>query len=543
MAREGGIIEAGLKATLNSADAVNALLDKLADSDPAAKLSISRTNNFYSYVSNHQAKPQAEFGMVKTFKLDVHGAGVAIASFDNSWRASGENSGDRQNFLMGERNVDFAIDQVVGSDFAIALFHHPLTWLADFETAAVGPRLQKEFDILAFGHMHTAEPEIRKTVSGTAVLCQSGSVFSGRSYFNGYQILEVDTDICQVRVILRAYFDGPTPHFSSAENVIIGGEISLDYAQTRGKTDPSLEKYLRAVRPSIRQLALDQFNISDIGAEICVDPHTAFICPPIYLKQESSAGNASPSEDLDNDADELDATDKQQKGQEVSLDSLLDRTESLLITGGRELGKTSLAHFIALKVADVECDKPRIPLIVDYRNFSGNLYSLKRQAAAYLGIHGPGLKVEDALTEGNILVILDNYSGQNSVAKVNLQKFVSTYPKVRWVLLADSRMGGTNKAVENNDLIDEFIVAKIDKLPRKSIRELTRRWCERTGEDHEKTFSTVMGHINTSDLPRTGYIVTLLLWAIRQGNKLEWVNEAVLIMNMVDYLLGKANFQ
>ena len=104
-------------------------------------------------------------------------------------------------------------------------------------------------------------------------------------------------------------------------------------------------------------------------------------------------------------------------------------------------------------------------------------------------------------------------------------------------------MGGTNKAVENNDLIDEFIVAKIDALPRKSIRELTRRWCERTGEDHEKTFSTVMGHINTSDLPRTGYIVTLLLWAIRQGNKLEWVNEAVLIMNMVDYLLGKANFQ
>ena len=52
-----------------------------------------------------------------------------------------------------------------------------------------------------------------------------------------------------------------------------------------------------------------------------------------------------------------------------------------------------------------------------------------------------------------------------------------------------------------------------------------------------------MGHINNSDLPRTGYIVTLLLWAIRQGEKLERINESVLIMNMVDYLLGKANFQ
>ena len=66
---------------------------------------------------------------------------------------------------------------------------------------------------------------------------------------------------------------------------------------------------------------------------------------------------------------------------------------------------------------------------------------------------------------------------------------------------------------------------------------------DRTGEDQEKTFSTVMKHITASDLPRTGYIVTLLLWAIRQGNKLERINEAALIMNMVDFLLGKANFQ
>lgn len=542
-ARDDEIIEAGLKAKLSSADAVNSFIEKLVNGDMSAKLAMSRTANFLNYSSGNQAKPVTEFGTVKVFKAVANGAVVGIASFDNSWRASGEHAGDRQGLLMGERNVDFAIDQMANVDLAIAMFHHPLTWLADFESAAVGPRLQKGFDLLIFGHMHTSEPEIRKTVSGTAVLCQSGSVYAGRNYFNGYQILEVDTDVCQVRMLLRSYFDGPTPHFSSAENIVIGGEVTLDYAQSRGKTDPEIEKYLRAVRPSVRQLALDQFNISDIGAEICVDPHTAFICPPIFLKQDGAIDNSDNQLENAEGGGDPEVHGVRQKGMEVSIDNLLDRKENFLITGGREIGKTSLAHFIAVKVADGECDKPRIPLIIDYRTFGGNLYSIKRQAAGYLGVHGTGIDIEKALNAGNVLLILDNYSGQNSTAKANLQKLASSYPETRWILLADARMGGTNRAVDGNDLINGFVVAKIETLPRKSIRELTRRWCERTGADKEKTFSTVMGHINSSDLPRTGYIVTLLLWAIRQGDKLERINEAVLIMNMVDYLLGKADFQ
>ncbi len=221
--RDEVIIEAGMKLKLNSADAVNSFMDKLEAADMTSRLAVARTENYYSYVSDRVVHPAHERCMTKVFKVDVKGAQVGIACFDNSWRASGENNGDRQNLLMGERNVDFAIDQMSGVDLAIALYHHPLTWLSDFESAVVGPRLQKGFDILAFGHMHAAEPEVRRTVSGTAVLCQSGAVFSGRDYFNGYQILEVDTDICQIKVFLRAYFDGPTPHFSSAENVVVGG--------------------------------------------------------------------------------------------------------------------------------------------------------------------------------------------------------------------------------------------------------------------------------------------------------------------------------
>ncbi len=144
---------------------------------------------------------------------------------------------------------------------------------------------------------------------------------------------------------------------------------------------------------------------------------------------------------------------------------------------------------------------------------------------------------------GEVMVVIDNYSGLDRKKKESFETLISDYPDTRWIVLADKRFGATNPNTEDNDLISGFKVAYIDALPRKSIRELTRRWCEKTGSDDEQTFTTIMSQIRGSDLPRTGYIVTLLLWALHKNRQMERINEAVLIMNMSDYLLGKADFR
>jgi hypothetical protein len=52
-----------------------------------------------------------------------------------------------------------------------------------------------------------------------------------------------------------------------------------------------------------------------------------------------------------------------------------------------------------------------------------------------------------------------------------------------------------------------------------------------------------MNQLQRDSLPRTGYIVTLLLWAVYQERRFERINEAVLLNNVIDFLLGKADFQ
>ena len=539
--READFIEQGLKLSLNSVDAVNEHLRRLDANDVNVKLAMDRMTNFEDYYHQTYKSADTTSGTVKIYKTEINGTSVGVASFDNSWRATGEAGGvDRNHLLLGERNVDFAVEQLADVDLAIGIFHHPGSWLAEFDAASVLPRLTEGFDLLAYGHVHATEPEIKTTVNGNALMSQSGSLHAGRDYYNGYQIIEIDTEICRADYRLRTYFDKPSRRFGPAENIVAEGKVFFEYRPTRGSFNPYIERALREIRPEVRRLALDQLNISDLGAEFRSDPHDAFICPPIFASDHEDHETVDLSEEGDVSKEEsLDHASRE----ELTLSGILESDKNYLLVGAREVGKTSLAHYASVLVSEGQTDKPRIPIIVDYRKFKGNLYSLKRLAAAYLGTLKCGFDFEDALTNGSVVMIVDNYSGLDHSKKKALQGLISSSPNAKWLVLSDSRFGALSKETEGNDILDGVAIAKISTLPRRSIRTIVKRWCDRTGASDEDTFTTVMDHIRDSDLPRTGYIVTLLLWALQQNNKLDRINESVLIMNMVDYLIGKVDFR
>ncbi len=538
--RNADFIEQGLKSSLNSVDAVNAHLRRLDEKDSTAILSMDRMANFNDYHDRTCKSANTTSGTVKIFKTTINDTLVGVASFDNSWRSTGESGGvDRNHLLLGERSVDFAVEELADVDLAIGIFHHPGSWLAEFDAASVLPRLTEGFDLLAFGHVHATEPEIKTTVNGNALMSQSGSLYAGRGYYNGYQIIEIDTEICKADYRLRTFFDRPGRRFGPAENVVASGKASFEYRPTRGSFDPNIERALREIRPEVRRLALDQLNISDLGAEFQSDPHDAFICPPIFASDHEVDGAVVHSEE---DVSKEESADQSPR-EELSLSSILESDKNFLLIGAREVGKTSLAHYVSVLVSEGQTDRPRVPIIVDYRNFKGNMYSLKRLAAAYLGTLKCGFDFEEALKNGSVVVIVDNFSGLDQSKKDALQVLISSSTNAKWLLLSDSRFGALNKETKGNDILEGVNVAKISTLPRRSIRTIVRRWCDRTGARDEETFTAVMDHIRDSDLPRTGYIVTLLLWALKQNNKLERINESVLIMNMVDYLIGKADFR
>lgn len=280
---------------------------------------------------------------------------------------------------------------------------------------------------------------------------------------------------------------------------------------------------------------MNQFNIADLGAELCSDPHTAFICPPLYREKVTRRAEIGEhgNSDLENP---IEATTGQ-----LDVNDLLQSESNFIIEGHRESGKTSLAHFLAVAVAEGTVDRPRLPVIIDYRNLRLNKYGLVTALSSYLKIPKAGYDVEGGMKRGELIFILDNFDLEDQGRLKALIYSAKAYPSCRWIALADTKIGGSKTDPELKEVVS-FGKVYLRTLPRHSIRALTARWCNRTGADREETYSTVMSQIRDGDLPRTGYIVTLLLWALKQNKRMERINESALLMNVIDYLLGKADF-
>ncbi|HEV2533331.1 metallophosphoesterase [Phenylobacterium sp.] len=527
--RSDSFVDVGLTQTLLGVDEVNRFIDGLSSESASNQVALARMEHFDRYVvGGGGATPIRSSPLLRTFSLSLPGASVGVACFNTAWRATGEGDAvDRNRLLLGERNVDNAVQDLNGADIRLALFHHPLEWLAEFDESAVTSRLYAEFDALFYGHAHRTRPELRVTGNGRAVLCQTGCLYEKRGYPNGYQFVILDPDVEELTVVARTYFNDRRT-FDVAVDVVENGTATFDFKPTITKPAfPEVERFLREARPAIRRAASEQMKIADRDGDPALDVKEAFECPPITLfRSETKEGTL-----------EVD------RSKQLNGEDLLRAEANFLVVGERECGKSSLAHYMAVLCAEGVVDRPRIPVVIDYRKVTPkNLYSLKRAIGAYFGATRVGLDADALVERGDFLFLVDNYSGQDSSAKAQFQALLSQIGSCRVICFADALVGGLAIQSDPADALGGFQTAHIQALPRRAIRALSSRWCEQTGLDRDQAYAAVMTHIRRSNLPKTGYIVTLLLWAVFQERNFERVNEAVLLNNIADYLLEKADF-
>ena len=138
------------------------------------------------------------------------------------------------------------------------------------------------------------------------------------------------------------------------------------------------------------------------------------------------------------------------------------------------------------------------------------------------------------------MFIVDNVALAGLKNEQDVFNVIARYPGCRWVLL-----GNTNSFVGDSSRQVLASVVKqiyIRMLPRRAIREMSRRWCQITGNNDLEANDFIIRQVTDNHLPRTGYIVSLLMWAYQKEKKLERINEAYLLSAVIDSLLGKADF-
>lgn len=373
-------LQHGLTAQLTSTEKANAFLDRLTSGDSEASLGIERMTPFMTFLARRLPHMARSHPLAAIGGFNVEGRSIGIASLNSTWRATGEpDDVDFSRLIVGERQVDFAIKELRDCDLSVALLHHPLEWLTPFDRASVEPLLLGSFDLLCLGHLHEASPKSLATTSGSCIISQSGSLYAGRQWYNGYQVVDVDLLSGQFTFRLREY-DDRNRRFVSAEGIAEDGIFKTESPRSVSQDARSqVELFLRQYRHLLRERAKEHMDFVKFSDEYTDRVLDTFVAPPLWEREVPDALSEDSSGSSKN---------------EIGVADVISESSNIAIIGDRKSGRTSLAYHIALEISAGRTARPAIPVSVDIRTYKFNFYDLRRSVLSFYGPAPHGFALE-----------------------------------------------------------------------------------------------------------------------------------------------------
>jgi len=524
--RKVGYVETGLLKTLTNRSDINKFIDDhWSQPISSVPMPFARLSGFYGDVWSVGSDSCTSTNLfLKTYTIKQSDGDIGVACFNTAWRCTGEAGDvDKGNLILGERVVDHAIDLLRSARIKIGVFHHPLYWLNESDQAAVEARLQAEFDLLACGHIHRAGPELRKTTMGDAILSQAGCLYGHREWFNGYSIVETDgSDTAIVR--LYEYSD-QRRKFLPATRVVDDGIVKYAFSSVGGSSTNTLSAILRKARPNIRRLANDQISLAGTGEQARdIDEH--FVCPPLSkLSQAIPAAQANSTADNDRE----------------NLLGILKSKENITIVGRSELGKTTIAHYMSVKISEGFGDQARLPLIGKLAELDAKDGSLWRLVRSYANEVSDGSTTKAFVEDNPIFAIIDDVDLFDESRTKALGLLIAKHKNVRWCLFVRAFAGSESFAKASDNAFPNTEQYVIQELRRGAIRALSDTYFV-SKDEQDRRYQSLMEQLQRIGLPRSGYVVSLILWALKNRSQGELLNEAVLLQNLIDHILGRMDY-
>jgi hypothetical protein len=184
-----GFAQVGAKHVLTSQQAVDqALGDPVLMADLADRQRAYRA--FVDGFTGGQERAETHDGLGYVATVQFEPLTVAVVGLNSAWMCGAEP--DEKTLLIGERQVIAALEIVrdVDPHLVVAMAHHPLEWLTEWDQASCRGRLQDGSHFLHRGHLHTAD--VSTSPQRKCILVAAGSAHAGRFHANSYNIVSVD---------------------------------------------------------------------------------------------------------------------------------------------------------------------------------------------------------------------------------------------------------------------------------------------------------------------------------------------------------------
>lgn len=167
---------------------------------------------FYNGIAEY-SKSETDFA--SCLKNQIEGKKIGIAMLNTAWGCTAKSG---EEVLLGNAQVMEALDTIKDCDIKIAVMHHDISALIEYDRNAVKQPIMSNFDLLLTGHIHGDDSNYLEIPSGDSII-RSGVAGitvnnndeTDEQYKNGFHVIDINvdmpTDVAIAKYIQNSQYD------------------------------------------------------------------------------------------------------------------------------------------------------------------------------------------------------------------------------------------------------------------------------------------------------------------------------------------------
>ncbi len=226
------------------------LVDHYLSEDRITPL-LQRQSEFWSFVDSFtvgQRRQLLPSGLGYISNISVASMNVCILGLNSAWLSGSEN--EDRNLVIGERQVIDAItaSRATKPHFTVAMAHHPLSWLSEWDEQTCGTRLLPAADLFLRGHLHSNSVSLSSSPQHPCIEVAAGSSHATRFYGNAYNIVSIDASAGSCAVQGYKYVPSDA-RFEASEPVVADIALPGSIPGTRAELARAIASKVPAAAP------------------------------------------------------------------------------------------------------------------------------------------------------------------------------------------------------------------------------------------------------------------------------------------------------
>lgn len=510
---------------LSTISSLNEINETILDMKPEYK---KRLQYFYDYMCRKYIPDAKTWNLGYSVIKKIKDTSIGIVGLDSAWRSTGSGCEERGKMLVGEQQVGVLHDNIKDTDLKICLMHHPLDWLSDLEMMNVEGRL-KCFDLVLRGHVHDLNDKQICTQKYKTIYNTSGKLYPIDSYYSGYSILDIDMDLSTCCIYSREYLKAPRENFDKALRINENGNVK--YQLTYYDDGKAAEYDLKLQLKKYYEDMSDKYGLlKKIDDQRLEKTSDFFVEPIIYEKSDYERAKLSKKEDLEEKI--------------ISLKSIINSNENILVIGKKEGGKTTLLQRIGILY--VKNNSEKIPVYIDMmklpkvqdRIFVACQTFIFSNISLDVSINKNHIR--HMLSSGRIVCLFDNVNLSNADHIVWIQSFISSYPNNRFIFAAEENFYQTYTLKDLPDFGIRYKTVYLQYFGKKQVREMLTKWGNGKEEfDVNKMTQKIVTYCNNINFVMTPFNIAVFMTIWDGDRNFVPINEGKVMRKYLETVLDR----